>query len=172
MSPYFGSLAFEILRSFVGVALSGVITGVIVFFFLEAMCTKVLAGFFPGRGAYPGEKSHPVVPVRTRLYITFLMCCVLPILDMGVLSYQKASMMRVMDPEVVLNDLLYFIIFAWAVEFFAAGFLAHYVAQTIIKPVSAMSQAMTRLQKGDLDARVEVVANSELGPFGRAFQPR
>ena len=168
LSPYFGSLAFEMFRSFVGVVLSGVITCAIVFFFLEAMCARVWPYFFPDGGLSEVKKAIRV-SVRTRLYITFLMCSVLPLTDMGVLAYQKASLMRVMDPEVVLKDMLYFIIFAWAVEFFAAGFLAHYVAQTIAKPVSAMSRAMIRLQKGDLNARVEVLANSELGLLGEHF---
>ena len=45
--------------------------------------------------------------LRGRMFIIFVLASILPLILMAVLSYNKASMMLVMDPAEVIQSLLY-----------------------------------------------------------------
>ena len=107
--------------------------------------------------------------LRTRMLVTFILASILPLILMGVLSYNKASMMLIMDPEQVIQSLLYLTAFLLTVTLAVALILSHLFSTGIIDPVKRMETAMARVEKGDLTATVTVNSNDELGALAENF---
>ena len=103
------------------------------------------------------------------MLLIFILASILPLILMGVLSYNKARMMLVMDPAQVIQSLLYLTAFLLTVTLAVALILSRMFSTGIIDPVSRMEAAMARVEKGDLTATVTVDSNDELGTLAENF---
>ena len=103
------SLAAELvegIRVFAGCMIGGIVVAAIIFFITEAKCRQIWPFFFP-RGGLARTTGVFRLNLRPRMLVVFVLASILPLVLMGVLSYNKARMMLVMNPEVVIQSLLY-----------------------------------------------------------------
>jgi sigma-B regulation protein RsbU (phosphoserine phosphatase) len=156
------------LRVFVGCIIGGIVVAAIIFFMTEAKCRQIWPRFFPqdGLARTPGVFR---LKLRTRMLLIFILTSILPLILMGVLSYNKARLMLVMDPAQVIQSLLYLTAFLLTVSLTVALILSRMFSTAIIDPVSRMEAAMARVEKGDLTANVTVDSNDELGSLAENF---
>jgi len=158
----------EGLRVFIGCIIGGIITAAIIFFITEAKCRQIWPNFFPegGLASTPGVFR---LKLRTRMFVTFVLASILPLILMAVLSYNKASMMLEMDPAEVIQSLLYLTAFLLMVTLVVAMILSRTFSTGIVDPVRQMENAMAKVEKGDLTATVMVNSNDELGALAENF---
>jgi len=156
------------LRTFVGVIVAGIVTCAIVFFTVEISCRKIWPYFFPDGGLIqtPGVFR---LKLRIRMLIIFGLASLLPIIFMAVLSYNKAKMMLVLEPQEVIGSLLYLTAFLLVVVLATAIFFSRIFATSIIAPVSQLERAMAKVEGGDFSAFVPVDTNDELGALAEHF---
>jgi sigma-B regulation protein RsbU (phosphoserine phosphatase) len=156
------------LRVFVGCIIGGIVVAAIIFFITEAKCRRVWPIFFPGGGLarMPGVFR---LKLHARMLVIFILASILPLILMGVLSYNKARLMLVTDPEQVIQSLLYLTAFLLTVTLAVAIIFSHLFSSGIIQPVRRMQGAMARVERGDLTATVTVDSNDELGSLGDNF---
>jgi sigma-B regulation protein RsbU (phosphoserine phosphatase) len=158
----------EGLRVFIGVIIAGIITCAIIFFTTESQCKKIWPDFFPegGLARTPGVFR---LKLRGRMFVIFVLASILPLIMMAVLSYNKASMMLVMDPAEVIQSLLYLTAFLLIVTLAVAIILSRTFSTGIVDPVRRMEAAMAKVENGDLTAAVTVNSNDELGALAENF---
>ncbi|MBW2437615.1 MAG: SpoIIE family protein phosphatase [Desulfobacterales bacterium] len=158
----------EGLRVFIGCIIGGIITAAIIFFITEAKCRQIWPYFFPegGLASTPGVFRFKL---RIRMFVIFVLSSILPLILMAVLSYNKARMMLAMDPNQVIQSLLYLTAFLLIVTLAVAVILSRSFSTGIIEPIRQMEAAMERVEKGDLTATVIVNSNDELGALGENF---
>jgi adenylate cyclase len=159
---------FGTIRVFIGVMGSGIVTGAIVFFAAEILCRRIWPYFFP-QGGLAKMTGTFRLKLGWRMFIAFVLASILPMILMAVVSYNKARMMLVMNPEDVIQSLFYSTGFLLLAELSVAVTLSYLVSTSIVRPVKNMEQAMTRVQAGDLSAATNVSSNDELGALAENF---
>ncbi len=156
------------LRVFVGVLISGIITSAIVFFVVEIQCRRIWPLFFP-QGGLTGIPGALKLSLRSRMFVAFLLASFVPMTLLAVLSYNKARLMLIMNPEDVIQSLFNLTLFLLLAALAVAVLLSFLVSTSIINPVKKMERAMVKVQKGDLSASARVSANDELGILAQSF---
>ncbi|MGD8975155.1 MAG: SpoIIE family protein phosphatase [Desulfobacterales bacterium] len=156
------------LQTFIGIVIAGIVTCAIIYLSLEVYCRKIWPYFFPDGGLIQTSGVFRL-KLQTRMFIIFMLASLLPIILMAVLSYNKARMMLVMNPEYVIRSLLYLTAFLLAVALGVAAILSRLFSSSIIRPVSRMEAAMARVEAGDFGATVAVNTNDELGALAEHF---
>ncbi len=156
------------LRTFVGVIIAGIVTCAIVFFTIEIHCRKIWPYFFPAGGLMrtPGVFR---LKLRNRMLIIFGLASLMPIILMAVLSYNKAKMMLVLEPQEVIGSLLYLTAFLLVVVLATAIYFSRIFATSIIAPVSQLEDAMVKVEEGNFETIVPVNNNDELGALAEHF---
>ena len=159
---------FEIARTFMGVIIAGIVTCAIVYFTVEMVYRRLWPYFFPDGGMMKAPCTFRL-KLTVRMLVVFTLASILPIILMAVLSYNKARMMLVLNPEEVIQSLLYLTAFLLATALAIAVILSRLFSASIIGPVSRMEVAMQRVERGDLTANVLVENNDELGALAEHF---
>jgi len=156
------------LRIFAGCIIAGIVVSAIIFFIAEANCRQIWPYFFP-HGGLPKMPGVFRLKLHTRMFVIFFLASILPLILMGVLSYNKARMMLIMDPAEVIQSLLYLTAFLLTITLTVALILSRLFSTGIIDPVRRMEAAMARVERGDLTATVTVSSNDELGALAENF---
>jgi len=156
------------LRTFVGVIIAGIVTCAIVFFTIEIHCRRIWPYFFPAGGLIQTRGVFRL-KLRIRMLIIFGLASLLPIILMAVLSYNKAKMMLVLEPQEVISSLLSLTAFLLVVVVATAIFFSRIFATSIISPVNQLEKAMARVEDGDFAAFIPVNNNDELGALAEHF---
>ena len=164
----FAVASFQALRVFVGVIISGITTSAIVFFVVEIQTRKFWHHFFPG-GDLSKTPGALQMKLRTRMFIAFMLASIVPMILMAVLSYNKARLMLVMNPEDVIQSLYHLTAFLLIAALAVAVTLSYLVSSSIVGPVKGMETAMLKVRNGDLTASAKVSANDELGVLAESF---
>jgi sigma-B regulation protein RsbU (phosphoserine phosphatase) len=155
-------------RTFIGIVISGIVVCAIIFFSVEIVCRRIWPFFFPEGGMVKSPCTFRLkLPVR--MLIIFSLASLLPIILMAVLSYNKAKLILTMNPEHVIQSLLYSTAFLLATALAVAIILSRLFSSAIIRPVSRMEDAMAKLGQGDLTVAVAVENNDELGALSEHF---
>ena len=160
--------SFQALRVFVGVIISGIITSAIVFFVVEIQTRKTWPHFFP-QGDMSKTRGALQMKLRTRMFIAFTLVSIVPMTLMAILSYNKARLMLVMNPEDVIQSLFYLTAFLLIAALAVTIILSYVVSSSIIGPVKSMETAMIKVQNGDLNVSARVAGNDELGILAESF---
>jgi sigma-B regulation protein RsbU (phosphoserine phosphatase) len=155
-------------RTFIGIIIGGVVVCAIIFFSVEIVCRRVWPYFFPLGGMLKSPCTFRL-KLPMRMLIIFSLASLLPIILMAVLSYNKAALILTMNPEQVMQSLLYSTAFLLATTLGVAIILSRLFTSAIIRPVSRMEDAMAKLGQGDLTAAVPVENNDELGALSEHF---
>ncbi len=164
----FAAASFQALRVFVGVIISGVITSAIVFFVVDTQARKTWPHFFP-KGDLSKTPGALQMKLRTRMFIAFMLASIVPMILMAILSYNKARLMLVMNPEDVIQSLFHLTAFLLIAALAVAVILSLLVSSSIIGPVKGMERAMVKVRNGDLTTSAQVAANDELGVLAESF---
>jgi|GEM_PF-3052701 len=155
-------------KIFIGIVISGSITGAIIFFSLEIISRKVWPHFFPeGRGLRTVGAYR--LKLRFKTLLIFFLTSILPIIGMAVLSYNKAKMMLIMDPGEVIQGLFYLTCFMLADSLILVIIFSHIFCTGIVNPITDMEQAMAEIEKGNLSVSVMASSNDELGSLAQNF---
>ena len=164
----FAAELVEGMRVFVGCMIGGIVVASIIFFTTEAKCRQIWPFFFPHGGL---AKTTRVIRLNlsTRMLVIFALASILPLILMGVLSYNKARMMLIMNPADVIQSLLYLTAFLLTVTLAVALILSRQFSTGIIDPIKKMEAAMASVESGDLTAAVTVDRNDELGVLAENF---
>jgi len=165
------SLAVELvggIRVFVGCMIGGIVVTAIVFFITETKCRQIWPFFFP-QGGLTRTTGVFRLNLQRRMLVIFALASILPLILMGVLSYNKARMMLIMNPVDVIQSLLYLTAFLLTVTLAVALFLSRQFSTGIIDPIKQIETAMVRVESGDLTATVTVERNDELGVLAENF---
>ena len=164
----FAAVFFKNSRTFIGVMIAGIVTSAIVYFAAEIVYRRVWPYFFPDGGMVKAPCTFRL-KLSARMLVIFILSSILPIIMMAVLSYNKARMMLVLNPEDVIQSLLYLTAFLLATALAIAVILSRLFSTSIIGPVNRMEEAMERVEEGNLTVNVSVENNDELGALAEHF---
>jgi sigma-B regulation protein RsbU (phosphoserine phosphatase) len=162
------AIFFNISGTFLGVIIAGIVTSAIVYFAVEIVYRRLWPYFFPDGGMVKAPCTFRL-KLPARMLVIFILSSILPIIMMAVLSYNKARMMLILNPEDVIQSLLYLTAFLLATALAVAVILSRLFSTSIIGPVSRMEDAMARVEAGDLTVNVPVQNNDELGALAEHF---
>jgi adenylate cyclase len=164
----FFSSAYNNPSNFVGIAIGGVVTTTIVYFGGDLLWRRVVPIFFP-RG------NLSVVPafrpwVQRRLLLAFILIGTLTPILLVILSQERTrALLNAANPEAILDNLIVVQLFILAVGLVAGVITAILVARAIVGPLQALQEAMGRVEKNELNTRVLVTTNDELGYLSERF---
>jgi class 3 adenylate cyclase len=162
----------EGLHMFMGITcVGGTITSVFVFFSSERVWRMEIPRFFP-EGELGGVKGALKLSVRTRLLIVFLMISLVPLILIGGGSYARASALLAaesMGGQQIVSNLMKMVLFFVVVGVGVSVGLSVLVSQSVSKPLQDMELAMKEVAAGNLDIRIPVVSNDEIGTLGEGF---
>jgi adenylate cyclase len=143
---------------------TGLITSIVAFFVLEKVLQKRLAPFlFPEGGLYMTPRTLRI-RIGTRLTALLLACNVIPFFSFMRLAGQAAVPDQ--DPLAVI-DRLSSIANAQALVFIATGIWATLVVSgNLTRPLRSIIEVLSEIRRGNLDTRVDVSTNDEIGYTG------
>lgn len=111
----------------------------------------------------------PLMKLRTRMFIAFMLAGIVPLILMAILSYNKARLILVMNPEEVIQSLFHLTAFLLIAALLVTVILSYLVSTSIIGPVKDMETAMIKVRGGDLTTSARIAANDELGVLAESF---
>lgn len=147
--------------------IAGPITSVIVYFANERVWRSELAIFFP-QGKVTETPAFRMT-VRRRMLILFAMT-LMPILLLAVLSYhQTVQIAHTSRPEILLPRLLRMEVFLVGIGVLEVVVLSQTLGASLIEPLEDLGERMDAVQRGDLEARLTVTSNDEIGRLAEGF---
>jgi len=158
-----------LFRSFIGtVIVGGIITSAICYFAIDAFWRQTAPVFFPS-----GKLSQVKVfrlSVRRRLLIVLILVGVWPINIVSTLALDRArSLIGAPNPELIVENLTLLLMFTGFIAILTSVGMTIFVTRSIVGPLRALQEAMSRVEQNDLTAQVPVVTNDELGYVSERF---
>ena len=183
----FGMLMPVILHAFFGVApitlteslrvifgiivIGGGSTSLFIYFATESIWRKQTPLFFP-EGDLSQVKGVFKLSVKARLLVVFLMISLIPLTLLGFSAYFKALALQTAGPALggqIISGLLLQILFITTIGVVLSVTLSLVVSKSVSAPLEEMETAMKEVAKGNLDVRIRVVSNDEIGAVGEGF---
>jgi len=154
------------IRRFLGIALfGGGATTLIIYFVLEYEWRKYMPRFFP-EGRLSRVKHAFRFTVRKRFLIVFLGVILTPMPVLGLTIYTRIQALHAADAvtrsrlmTALAGELTFIIIDALVV----CLVLAYFFSKSISEPLLQIKNVIKEVEKNNLDTRVEIVSNDELG---------
>jgi serine phosphatase RsbU (regulator of sigma subunit) len=155
-------------RPLVGIALGGTFTSILVYLSVDLYRRPAIPVFFP-TGDLSGVRAFRL-SVLGRLLVVFTIVGVVPPALLVGLTWRRVQMLlSAPNPEAMLNNLLYLQAFILASGVAASVGLALLVTRSITGPLDHLRAGMARVQGHDLEARIPVTTNDELGYLVQRF---
>ncbi|MBN1921641.1 MAG: HAMP domain-containing protein [Anaerolineae bacterium] len=108
--------------------------------------------------------------IFARLLVVFLVISIYPISLLMVLSLGRArAIVSAPNPDVILDNLFIIEMFLLTVSVAAGVGMVYFVYQTISAPIARLGQMMERVVANDLNVRVVVNSNDEIGKLSDRF---
>ena len=162
----------ESLKTIFGITIvGGFSTSLFIYFATESIWRKQIPLFFP-EGDLSEVKGVFKLSVKTRLLVVFLMISLIPLTLLGVSAYCKALALQTAGPAMggqIISGLLLQILFITAIGVALSVTLSLVVSKSVSAPLEEMETAMKEVAKGNLDVRISVVSNDEIGAVGEGF---
>lgn len=164
----FFSILYDDPGNFVGIIIGGAVTTTIIYFGTDLVWRQQIPTFFP-------EGNLSVVPafrlwVRRRLLLAFSLIGGLTPILLVILSQVRArALLNAENPEAILNNLIFVQLFILAVGLVAGVITAILVARAIVGPLQVLQEAMGHVEKNELNTRIVVTTNDELGYLSERF---
>ncbi len=162
----------ECIKRFFGIAcIGGSITTLFVYFSVESLWRKAIPKFFP-EGDLSQVKDVFKLHVHDRLFIAFVSISLVPLPLLGIAAYTKAQALHKADAIVraqLLSSLLVEIIVITAICVAASILLSVFVSSSVSTPLKKIEAAMKEVEKQNLDVRVEIISNDEIGSVTEGF---
>ncbi len=163
---------FSILHAdpgnFVGIAIGGAVTTTIIYFGADLIWRQQAPTFFPdgNLSAVPAFRLW----VRRRLLLAFsLIGGLTPILLVLLSQVRTRALLEAENPAAILDNLILVQLFILAVGLLSGVITAVLVARAIVEPLQVLQAAMGRVEKNELNTRIVVATNDELGYLGERF---
>lgn len=149
------------------IGIAGPITAALVYFASERVWRSELPLFFPD--GVLTQMSAFRMTIRRRMFILFVMGA-MPLILLAVLSYNQAvQIANSPQPEALLARLLRLELFLAIVGALEAAVLAQTLGASLIEPLETLGKHLDTVQEGDLEHRLEVTSNDELGRLAEGF---
>jgi adenylate cyclase len=162
----------ESLKTIFGITIvGGFSTSLFIYFATESIWRKQIPLYFP-EGDLSEVKGVFKLSVKTRLLIAFLMISLIPLTLLGVSAYFKALALQTAGPAMggqIISGLLLQILFITAIGVILSVTLSLVVSKSVSAPLEEMETAMKEVAKGNLDVRIKIVSNDEIGAVGEGF---
>jgi adenylate cyclase len=162
----------ECLKMFFGITcIGGSITALFIYFTIEKHWREAMPKFFP-EGDLSQVKDAFKLHVHARLLIVFVAISSVPLPLLGIAAYTKAQALHKADAIVraqLLSSLFVEIIVITAICVAASIVLSTFVSKSVSIPLDKLENAMKEVEKGNLDVRVEIVSNDEIGSVAEGF---
>jgi len=169
MAP--GSLTESLMTILGIIVIGGGSTSLFIFFATESIWRKQIPLFFP-EGGLSEVKGVFKLSVKARLLVVFLMISLIPLTLLGVSAYGKALALQTAGPALggqIISGLLLQILFITTIGVVLSVTLSLVVSKSVSTPLEEMETAMKEVAKGNLDVRIRVVSNDEIGAVGEGF---
>lgn len=162
------SILYDNPGNFAGIVIGAAVTTAIVYFGTDLIWRQQIPTFFP-------EGNLSAVPafrpwVRRRLLLAFtLIGGVTPILLVILSQVRTRALLDAENPEAILDNLILVQSFILATGLVAGVITAVLVARAIVGPLQVLQEAMGRVEKNELNTRIVVTTNDELGYLSERF---
>ena len=156
-------------RVFAGITIAGgFVASTMLYFVGDLFWRPIIPFFFPDGNL--SEVRAFRLPVLGKLLIVFLFIGILPPTLLVNLSWQRVQLLLVApNPDAVLENLRLLQIFILSASVITSIGLAIFTTRSITNPLDALRKAMGRVKRNDLDTRISVTTNDELGYLGENF---
>src|SRR5258706_12853934 len=163
---YFPDHSLEGMNRILGVG--GILTSALVYFGIDALWRPIVPVFFPD-----GQVSHTKafrIPVFGRMMFFFGLAGLHPTILLAISTFFHArSIIDAPNPQVVLDNMILAMVFVLVVSLTVGVALTFLIAHSIVNPLANLQNEMARVEKNDLNAHVQVLANDELGYVSERF---
>jgi class 3 adenylate cyclase len=168
-SLFFGFWAGRSVRSFLAIALVGsVFTCVMVFFAIDLFWRRMIPVFFP-QGQVRTTRAFRLT-VFTRLLVVFLLSSIYPLGLVVALSLDRArQIISASNPEAILKNMFLIQMFLLGISVASSTLMAFFASRTVIGPLEELEKAMAQVEQNDLNVRVPVFSNDEVGYLSERF---
>lgn len=168
-SLFFGLWPGWSLRSFLAIALvGGAFTSALAFFALDLFWRRMVPVFFPD-GHVRTTRAFRLT-VFTRLLIVFLLSSIYPVGLIVILSLDRARQIAsAANPEAIVQNMFMVMMFLFVISVICSTLLAFFSSRTVIGPLEELQKAMARVEQNDLNVRVPVLSNDEVGYLAERF---
>ncbi len=164
----FFAILYDDPGNFVGIAIGGVVGTTIIYFGTDLIWRRQIPAFFPD-GNLSSIRAFRLL-VRRRLLLAFaLVGGLTPILIVILSQVRMRAILDAENPQAILDNLLLVQVYILGVGLVAGVITAVLVAQAIVGPLRDLQAAMARVEDNELDTRVAVTTNDELGYLGERF---
>ena len=150
---------------------AGSVATAFIYLVAEHQWRHAMPHFFP-RGDVSSVPRAMRLTVRTRLLVVFLLISVIPLAVLGETAYARALSLAGADAAAasrLVAELRLIIAFIVGVGIVTAIGLAIFTARSVADPLRRLEREMAAVGRGELDGRVPVVANDEIGAVGEGF---
>ena len=159
----------ESIRFLVGIVASGGLVATTLLYFIGDLFWRPIIPFFFPDGDLSEVRAFRL-PVLGKLLIVFLFIGILPPSLLVSLSWQRTQLLlSAPNPTTVLANLRLLQIFILSVGVITSIGLAVFTTRSITEPLDVLRKAMGRVKRNDLDTRIPVTTNDELGYLGENF---
>ena len=155
-------------RPLIGVGLGGILSTAMIYLLIDLLWRPVIPLFFPDSDLSTANAFR--LPVLGRLLIVFLLIGVLlPALLAGLTWSRAQALIGAPNPQTVLGNLSILQVFVLSCSVAISIGLAVLVTRGITGPLDQLHEAMERIERHELEARVPVRTNDELGYLAARF---
>ncbi|MCP3941954.1 MAG: HAMP domain-containing protein [Desulfobacteraceae bacterium] len=159
-------------RRFLGIILlGGGVTCMVLFFVLENVWRSHIPKFFP-EGHLNRVKHVFKISVRKRFLVVMLGIILIPfpiIATTIVSNIQQLSLADAVTRSQLISSLYWELFFLSMDSLTIALILAYFLAKSISTPLLQIKKTIKAVENNDLDARVEIVSNDELGDVAQGI---
>jgi len=160
------------LKQFFGITfVGGSITALFIYFTIEKHWRRAVPKFFP-EGNLSQVKYAFKLHVHDRLLIAFVAISLVPLPLLGIVAYTKAQALNNADAIAraqILSSFLVEVIIITVICVIFSIILSSFVSKSVSNPLDKLENAMKEVEKGNLDVRVEIVSNDEIGSVTEGF---
>ncbi|MCK5350332.1 MAG: HAMP domain-containing protein, partial [Desulfobacula sp.] len=160
------------MRHFLGISLlGGGITALILYFVMENAWRSYISNFFP-EGHLNRIKHVFKLNLRKRFLIVFLSIILIPLPIMGMAIYASIREMNMSD-AITRSQIMASLV--WELGFITLDLLAivlilaYFLSKSILVPLLGIKKAIKEIEKNNLDTRVKILSNDELGDEAEGF---
>ncbi|MCP3876368.1 MAG: adenylate/guanylate cyclase domain-containing protein [Desulfobacteraceae bacterium] len=160
------------MKNFFGISLlGGGISSMILYFILENSWRSYIPHFFPG-GHLSRVKHVFKINVQKRILIVFFGIILIPLPMMSMTVYSSFRQLYITD-SISRSDIMCSL--AWELGFITidslaiALILAYFLSKSISLPLLNIKKAIKEVENNNMDARVKILSNDELGDVAEGF---
>lgn len=166
---FFFAFTNQSIQMLIGIVFGGGLLVTVLLYFISDLFWRPMIPFFFPDGHLSAVRAFRL-PVLGKLLIAFLFIGILPPAFLVSVSWERAQqLLDAPNPATVLANLRLLQIFILVIGIIFSIWLAIFTTRSITDPIHALRKAMGEVQNNNLETRVLVSTNDELGYLGEHF---